>query len=381
MFILRPMKKSLNTERATQAMEAAGLNQASLAKRLEVSKEAVSQWLKHSTFPRPDKLLKLAKILDLPFTELVNREEPDAPVIAFRRIRGTRTKDHHIGKAQDMGRLLRTLVPYLPFNTLEVPPVLKNPICTYEYLQQVAAKVRQDIQVPLDATLDFHHIIRRFASLQTVLIPTLWGSQKHHGNALHVYLPDSQTTWVYLNLDVNLHDFKFWMAHELGHCLSPDLRGDEAENFADAFAGALLFPEGKAAAAYASIKHIKSAASMKMKVFELAEAEMISPYTILMEINKHVELKHSTSLLDADQVFFKELTRFNQRYKNVSSIILETELAAPEVFIAKTTEALESPFFDMLGKYLREAGQGPGYVQTVMDLPLLDAKGIHAELT
>lgn len=362
-------------------MDAAGLNQAALAKRLEVSKEAVSQWLKHSSFPRPDKLLKLAKILGLSFTELVNREEPDAPVIAFRRMRGTKTKDHHIEKAQDMGRLLRALVPYLTFDTLEVPPVLKNPICTYDYLQQVAAKVRQDIQVAPTATLDFHHLIRRFASLHTVLIPTLWGSQKHHGNALHVHLPDSQTTWVYLNLDVNLHDFKFWMAHELGHCLSPGLRGDAAENFADAFAGALLFPQAKTAAAFASIKRMKSAASKKAKVFELAATEMISPYTILMEINKYAKEQNATPLLAADSEFFKELTRFNKQYKNVSSIILETDQAAPEVFMAKTAEALASPFFDILGKYLKEASQGPGYVQTVMDLPLLDAKGIHAELT
>lgn len=32
------------------------------------------------------------------------------------------------------------------------------------------------------------------------------------------------------------------MAHELGHCMSPGLEGDEAEDFADAFAGCLLYP-------------------------------------------------------------------------------------------------------------------------------------------
>lgn len=60
------------------------------------------------------------------------------------------------------------------------------------------------------------------------------------------FLPESDTTWVYLNLDTNVHDLKFWMAHELGHCLSPSLTGTEvAEDFADAFAGALLFPHAK----------------------------------------------------------------------------------------------------------------------------------------
>jgi hypothetical protein len=44
-----------------------------------------------------------------------------------------------------------------------------------------------------------------------VLVPVLWGAREHHGNALNIYLPDSQTTWVFVNLDSNIVDFKFWM--------------------------------------------------------------------------------------------------------------------------------------------------------------------------
>ncbi|MEX2131236.1 MAG: helix-turn-helix domain-containing protein [Pseudohongiellaceae bacterium] len=374
------MRRTLNIERANQAMDACGLNQATLAKRMEVSKEAVSQWFRHHSFPRPDKLLKLAKLLKLSFTELVIKEEPEAPVIAFRRMRGTVTKDHHIEKAQDMGRLLRELVPYLPFDTLEVPPVLKEPGTRYDYIQQVVAKVRQDLMVSADATLDFHHLIRRFAALQTVLIPVLWGNRKRHENALHIYLPDSRTTWVYLNLDVNLHDFKFWMAHELGHCLSPDLRNEDAEDFADAFAGALLFPKDKAEAAYACLKRSKTAAGFEKRLFELAKREIISPYTILMEVNKFAE--HFGHVpLKKDHDFFKDLTRFNQQYPNVSKIILDTEQTSAADFVSRSGEALATPFFGILRQYLSKSDQGPSYVQTVMDLPLLDAKGIHAELS
>ena len=111
--------------------------------KVDVTKEAVSQWLKQSTFPRPDKLLKLAKLLDLDFNALVIRDEEDAPVVAFRRMKATKTRDHHVEKAQDIGRLLRQLVPYLPFDAFEVPPTLKDPVNDYAYLQQVAQKVRK----------------------------------------------------------------------------------------------------------------------------------------------------------------------------------------------------------------------------------------------
>ena len=234
-------------------MAVAGLTQTAIAEALHVSKEAVSQWLNAKSFPRPNKLLQLGKLLDLSFDELVIKEDPYAPKVAFRKMKGRKTKDHHIEKAQEMGCFLRHLAPLLPFDTLEMPPFLKAPTCNYDYLCQVTAKVRHDINLSATETVDFNHLIRRFRDLQAVIVPVLWGSKNRHENAVHIYLPDSQSTWVYLNLDVNVHDFKFWMAHELGHCLSPLLSGDEAEDFADAFAGALLFPHEKAGTGLSSL--------------------------------------------------------------------------------------------------------------------------------
>ena len=244
------MQKKLNIDRANQAVESKGLTQTAIAKALNVSKEAVSQWFKGKTFPRPNKLLQLGKLLELGFDELVIKADPFAPKVAFRKMKGTKTQDHHIKKAQEIGCFLRHLVPFVPFDTLAVAPVLKAPSCDYDYLREVTAKVRSDINLSETGIVDFGHLIRRFSELQTVIIPVLWGSKQHHENALHIHLPDSQTTWVYLNLDTNIHDFKFWMAHELGHCLSPVLSGNEAEDFADAFAGSLLFPQDLAVDAY-----------------------------------------------------------------------------------------------------------------------------------
>ncbi|MEI8651036.1 helix-turn-helix transcriptional regulator [Paraglaciecola sp. Hal342] len=66
-------------------MEAAGLTQTAVAEQLSVSKEAVSQWLLEKTFPRPNKLLQFAKLLKLSFSELVINDEPNVPIIAFRK--------------------------------------------------------------------------------------------------------------------------------------------------------------------------------------------------------------------------------------------------------------------------------------------------------
>ncbi|MFT4925376.1 MAG: transcriptional regulator with XRE-family HTH domain, partial [Phenylobacterium sp.] len=375
------MQKKLNLDKAKHAITAAGLTQSAIARHLDVSKEAVSQWLNEKSFPRPNKLLQLGKLLGLGFDELVIKDDPYAPQIAFRKTKGTTTTDRHIEKAQETGRFLRHLVPYLPFDTLEMPPILKAPQHNYEYLNKVASKVRRDINASETQTVDFIHLIRRFSELQAVIVPVLWGSKNRHENAIHIYLPDSQSTWVYLNLDVNIHDFKFWMAHELGHCLSPSLSGENAENFADDFAGALLFPTQLAEQAYSNTYAKKTNAAKIEHLLAIAEKEVISPYTVIAQINKcavHSEKQQINLTGDFDDA----VAEFNTIYSNLSTSILGdlNELDARK-FVQKTKSSFETPFFDLLRQYLKDSNKGSGYVQSVTDMSLLDARSIYSELT
>lgn len=375
------MQKTLNIDKANQAIESKGLTQTAIAKALDVSKEAVSQWLKGKSFPRPNKLLQLGKLLELGFEELVIKQDPLAPKVAFRKMKGTKTQNHHIEKAQEMGYFLRHLVPFLPFDTLEMPPVLKSPSCEYDYLCEVTAKVRGDINLSEMEVVDFSHLIRRFSELQTVIIPVLWGSKERHENALHIHLPDSQTTWVYLNLDTNIHDFKFWMAHELGHCLSPILSGNEAEDFADAFAGALLFPYDLAVTAYQQLAEQRTVAAKINLLKSMATDYVISPYTVKGQVDKYAE-HNGLPLLNFGKSLGGAITNFNKTYHNVSEVLFgeDREPAAKE-YIEKIEQEFSTSFFDLLRQYLKKNSKGAGMVQAVMDMPLLDARSIHAELT
>lgn len=381
------MQKRLNTNNAQQAIEKAGLTQTAVADALGVTKEAVSQWLLHKSFPRPNKLLQLGKLLNLSFDDLVVKQDPHAPKVAFRKMRGTKTKDHHIEKAQEIGRFLRHLVPYLPFDTFEMPPVLKSPSCDYDYLRTVTAKVREDINLGPVECVDFTHLIRRFSELQAVVVPVIWGAKQRHENAVHIHLPDSGSTWVYLNLDTNIHDFKFWMAHELGHCLSPSLEGDDAEDFADAFAASLLYPHELSEQAYISIISQASSAAKITHVIGLADQLTISPWTVIGQVNKYAESAGLPQIQLSKSAFPGAVTNFNKKYKNLSEALFgNTELdehghPSARDYIEKAEGAFETPFFDLLRKYLKEHDKGPGYVQAVLDMPLLDARSIHAELT
>ena len=66
------------------------------------------------------------------------------------------------------------------------------------------------------------------------------------------------------------------MAHELGHCLSPSLEGDDAEDFADAFAASLLYPHELAEQAYEVLVKKPSTAAKINTLKQMAELQVIS---------------------------------------------------------------------------------------------------------
>ncbi len=99
--------------------------------------------------------------------------------------------------------------------------------------------------------MSYSHLIDQFGTNGAVVVPVLWGEKQNHKNALHILLPQEQVMFIFLSLDTRLEDFKFWMTHELAHIYTPGLAGtEEGEDFADALAGALLFPKSVAEVAY-----------------------------------------------------------------------------------------------------------------------------------
>ncbi|OOY49074.1 hypothetical protein BOV94_12550 [Solemya velum gill symbiont] len=279
-----------------------------------------------------------------------------------------------------MGRMLSKLVSYLPYDLLVQPATLKKPALEYSYIQTVATKIRSETGLAEDDELTFAHLIKKFNDLQAVIIPVLWGKKEKHENALHIYLPDSMTTWIYFNLDVEVHDFKFWMAHELSHVYTPDLKGDTAEDFADALAGALLFPESLAATAYKDVTRCRTNKTRLNKITEYADCHSISLISVFYEINKYAQ-NYDFPEINLGSAIYAANTNFNKRYYSVSQTIFQKEQPSAKDYIQNGSELFDTPFFNVLKAYLVEHKKSEGYVQTILDTPLLDAKGIYAELT
>jgi transcriptional regulator with XRE-family HTH domain len=372
----------LNIKNIEQKIEMLGLSQAEIAKSLDVTRETVSQWFKNNKFPRPGKLLKLAQLLKLTFNELVTKEDTSAePVVAFRKKGRHNISDEYIEEAKDKGYLLNSLVQYLPFDNLSLPPSLKEPNLDYEYIQDAARATRKEICKSSDLKIEYSDLINFFNKHHAVLIPVFWGDKKNHENALHVFLPRSMTTWIYLNLDSKIHDFKFWMAHELGHVKSPDLKGDEAEDFADLFAGALLFNSELAQEEYIQLRRLTNEPSQLSRIMEVAENLIVSPLTVYYEINKYARHEGKPKInLETDKLIYKANTNFQLKYSTIANDLFSTLPATSKEYFTVTTEVFKSPFFRALKDYLIKERKSVGFVQTILNLSPVDAQTLYEDL-
>lgn len=372
------MQKVIHSENIKQALQVRGWKQKDLASVLGVTAQSVTNWLSGSDFPRPDKLLKLATTLQMGFADLVKLETAGQPVVAFRKKAGTKTTDGHMSKAMVMGELLKALVPFLP----ELPVLrlqLQQPTTDYEQLQTLASQVRHRLGLGEQAAISYKDLLSEFDNNGAVVAPVLWGQKQNHKNALHILLPQERVTFIFLNLDTHQEDFKFWMAHELAHVYTPDLAGkNEGEDFADAFAGALLFPKAVAQKTYEEACTNNKTAEKKLLEAQ-AQAYGISLYSVFSEVNHYAKSQGLTVLKHTDVQI--HAIRSMQRGGTVSETLFAPIPAEPSAYVAAVKNVFRSSFFESLQRMIKSKQTGPGYIQQVMDIPMQDAIALHGELS
>lgn len=371
------MEKTINGEAVKQSLAKIGWSQKRLADELEVSSQAVTNWIKGVDFPRPNKLLKLATTLSLGFEQLV-KSAATQPVVAYRKRGGTKTTEKHLLKAMAMGALLKPLVHYLPpMRALRTQ--ISAPSVSYEFIQSAAAAIREKIGIGAEAVLLYEHLIDEFQMNDAVIVPVMWGSKQQHGNALHIFLPEENVTFIYLNLDTYHEDFKFWMAHELAHVYTQDLAGkDEGENFADALAGALLFPRELARKAYVTANHARTVSGEISALQRYSTEHRISLYSVFCEVRHYAKDSKLPQLQVAD--YDIHAARNHLRGPMVSESLFNPVPPEASRYVATTHSIFKSSFFNALQKMLRERNTGAGYVQQVLDISLKDATALCVEL-
>ncbi len=372
------MEKLLNSAVIQRVLAERGITQKQLADAVGISSQAVTNWLKGKDFPRPASLLKLATTLGLTFDQLVQTSDSGRPVIAYRKKANVKTTTAHLAKAEGIGMLLKPLVTHLP-ELQALRTLITSPSTDYNKLQTAVSQTRNRLGIGEEAVLGYENLIGEFKNCGAVLVPVLWGAKGNHENALHIRLPQEDVTFIFLNLDTRLEDFKFWMAHELAHVLTPDLSGkDEGEDFADAFAGALLYPKACAQSTYhQATRHTKADKVIGVLVRQ-AETHMISLNTVYREVQQYARAV-GLPPLDVKETAIHAL-RNSLRGPLVSEALFDPMPPSPQRYVAACENTFQTGFFYALKRMIHDGGTGAAYIQQVLDTPLQDALALHEEL-
>lgn len=372
------MEKTLNSVAVQSALAHRGMTQGELAAAVGTSSQAVTNWLKGKDFPRPASLLKLATTLSLPFDQLVKMSDVGRPVIAYRKKANVKTTAAHLAKAEGIGMLLKPLVAYLP-EQRALRTLITSPSTDYDKLQTAVSQTRDRLGIGETAVLEYEHLIGEFRECGAVLVPVLWGNNGNHENALHIRLPKEDVTFIFLNLDTHLEDFKFWMAHELAHVFTPELSGtNEGEDFADAFAGALLFPKACAETAYRAACQEKKADRVIRALVAHAANHMISLFTVYQQVQQFAKAA-GLPALNIDERSIHAL-RNSQRWPLISQALFDPMPPSPQRYIAACENTFQTGFFHAMKCMIVESGTGAPYIQQILDTPLQDALALHEEL-
>lgn len=367
----------LNVPVIKQAMSARGLTQAALADTCEVSKEAVSNWLSGDAQPRPRAALALAQALDLSVDEvLVEANVAEDPVVAFRTRRNRAPSAVVLAAAREMGEGFRALLPYILTKPAFRSPTLVDPKSDAGYVEAAVLAIKEQRQLDPIAPVSVDDLIDMHRAAGAILVPVLWGGDKAgHENALHVYLPDSLTSWVVMNLNCRNDDFKFWLAHELGHVHSlHSLRDQSGEEFSERFAAAMLFPQKAAADAYAWVQR------RLMRACEVADHYGVSPITIVRELDRYA---HSAGLAPTGLDNARLYSYCNQISGNVGTVaqqLFGSDSPSPAAYLEMSAQAFGTPVFAALKAMCTSDGLSAAFIASVLNIGIADAAAIGQTL-
>jgi transcriptional regulator with XRE-family HTH domain len=372
------IKQRLNHSLIDEKLKSSGLNHSDLAKKLDISRESVSQWLSGDNFPRSRYLLAISKLLNLSYSELVF-EEPDEnePVYAFRKVHDTVHSEQDIEKVKEIGYSLEKLIPFI--KTSRYKATLSNPRNTINYIQDIVKDLKNNYGIK-SKFIKVDEIQKIFNDYNAFVIPVLWGETENKTNSLHIRLPESGTDWIYINLDSFIYDIKFWLIHELSHLISSEIKDEsESESFADNFAAEFLFPLDEAKILFKSLQSTRTE-DILPKLFEKAVELLISPYTIYRQLIKYMDSIH-LERIDIPKIVdtFKEYLPID---KNITftEYYLKRKSPEPEEYINLIEKSFSSDFIKALLSYSNDERFSVGFVQNIFHISLLDAKSIYLVL-
>jgi transcriptional regulator with XRE-family HTH domain len=363
----------LNITAIEGAMRKLGMSGTAVAEACQVSKEAASNWLKGESIPRPSKLAKLAEVLGIPVDSLLNVIQPPAPVFAYRTKLNKPVTGQLRDAAEEQSRHLEQLLSFVEDRPDFEPPLLRDPSLDADRIRHASTRARTTLGLSNKDVLTNENLERLFHIFGAILVPVIWGLNKErHENALTVYLPESKTSWVVFNLGCRKDDYKYWLAHEYGHCLTMHaLSEEDGEAFAEKFAQQLVFPDEVAHECLETIRGVNNGGTI---IKEYADKFGVSVITVLRAVDRLSEQLYGKKTGMDTPGFYMAWNRGRAIVSTMSQLVFGSDTPSQEVYVEKSEQAYNTPIFKAIRRFQEvEGGRNPAFIASVLNIGIGDA--------
>ena len=374
------MKRSLDTKKLAAAMDVRGLSASALAKETGHSKEAVSNWCRGESQPRPAAMLKIALALSINIDDLLGGEPPGLPKVSFRKKARRKIDDHYRRDFARSARHLERLVPYLP-EKMCLSDIIRSPQVDYEHIQTEALRFRERLGIDCkEHEVSLRKLLSYIQNSGAIIIPVPWGDKSHPVNGAHVHLPESKTDWLYLNIDTPVVDAKFWLLHEIAHMLTPSLESDGADEYADAFAQAVLWPKDAARRLHAYLASLAGDGLRIVHLKKLGRMLTVSPYTLYRAINDYAQVNGKAEICLKDSIG-GAFTNVVKETPILSELVFSSKHPEPADYVHQSRSGFNTSFFESLAAYIQNTGKSSSLLCRILGLSTIDAMEIYGALT
>jgi hypothetical protein len=321
----------------------------------------------HSSSWRPFGL-DVAALLD-------ESEAVPQPVVAFRTRRNRAPSNDDLGHAIVLGEHLRELLPYVDAEfRIFSPSALTNPTADSAYIRAAALKLRHGLGLADTDPTTLSHLLLLHRQAGSLLVPVLWGGEKvGHENALSVYLPESKASWVLFNLNCKIDDFKYWLAHELGHCYTLHaLRDEPGEDFSEEFARALLCPNAMEEQCW---KRVHQSSAKQKEAFAIASELEMSVITVVNGIESYAK-RAGVAGAGVGKFLMARWNSTRHAMPSVAQKLFGTEAPDTRTYVAACEDQFRTPVFRAIARWQEANGKSPSFVASALNIGLADAKAI-----
>jgi hypothetical protein len=167
-------------------------------------------------------------------------------------------------------------------------------------------------------------------------------------------------------------DYKYWLAHEYGHCLTlHSLSEEDGEVFAEKFAQHLVFP---AEVAYACLETMRASDTAMTIAQQYATKYGVSIVTVLKATEELSKELHGKNMGLLNSSFWARWNLGRTRVPSMLEVLFGTDTPSLEIYLDGCERLYKTPVFKALTAFQdADGGRNPAFIAHALKISLGDA--------